>query len=150
VNGFLTNGTASVTCPDCEKLAEETQGLRAALAETRARLNGISRGQAKLKQQLSPLFEALKMVFGELQDVEATATISAGAASLVKWQSWKEKLPGRPAEFIDLLLLHNEMTGAQLQAAARCGKDTVYQTIAKLNKAQLLVKNGGKFSLKAL
>lgn len=51
---------------------------------------------------------------------------------------------------IDLLLLHGEMNRNQLMAGMRAGKDVIRVTTSKLNVAGLLVKKGGRFSLKQL
>lgn len=142
-------------------LAAEIRDLRAELAEARANearaRKDAARALSSLRHQLSPLYRALQMVFGELdaagvQDEASrpgtTESIEPRVAAV--WQSWKSKLPGKASEFIDILLQHGEMNAAQLRIAGRCSSDTVYQTIHKLNKAGLINKNGGKFSLKQL
>jgi hypothetical protein len=105
-----------------------------------------------LRQQLTPLYRALQSIFGDLDaaGVGDGPSAVAGRATDPRWASWKQKMPGRPAELIDLLLLHGEMNRNQVMAAMRCGKDVVRVTVSKLNVAGLLTKNGGRFSLKAL
>lgn len=137
----------------------ELDGLRLEVAQLRQELAGarsaaIAAGSAavkstaNLRRQLTPLYRALQAVFGELDAIGgAEATESATDP---RWLSWKQKLPGRPAEMIDLLLLHGEMNRNQLMAGMRAGKDVVRVTISKLNTAGLLVKNGGRVSLKKL
>lgn len=107
-----------------------------------------------LRDQLDPLYKSMKMVFGEISRVNVGTApqqerqSNEPSAAAPKWESWKRKLGGKQAEFIDALLEHGEMTGRQLMVATRCGQDTLYGTIKKLNQAQLLVKNSGRFSLK--
>jgi hypothetical protein len=55
-----------------------------------------------------------------------------------RWESWKQKLPGKPAEMIDLLLLHKSMSTKALMSAMSCSKDSVYTAARKLNGAGLL------------
>jgi chromosome segregation ATPase len=123
-------------------------------AETRAQ-NAESRaaaaeaGVTQLRQILSPLHQALGMVFGEIDSMNPPSQVSDSRVSAV-WESWKQKLGGKQAEFIDAMLTHGEMTATQLKIATKSGQQTVYDTIHKLNKAGLINKNGGKFSLKEL
>lgn len=111
-------------------------------------------GQAMgaLRKQLTPLYRALQAVFGELdaagvEDVPATAQSPRATAV---WESWKSRLPGGPAKIIDALLLHSEMNTQQLAIATGVHRNSIPAMIYKLNKAGLLNKNGGRFSLKPL
>jgi hypothetical protein len=146
-----------------EALRAENRRLQRAvsdaeLAAGRAR-EDADRALSNLRRQLNPLYRALQMVFGELDaagvtDTAAPSTAPATAptapATDPRWESWKQKLPGRAAEIIDLLLLHGEMSRNQLMAAMHVGKDVVRVTMSRLNVAGLINKNGGKFSLKPL
>jgi hypothetical protein len=126
---------------------EEIESLRAQLLEAKPALQS----QARLRQILSPLYIALQQVFGELRSSENIPVSPVGAQGAnPKWEYWKQKLGGKAAEFITELLIHGEMTGRQLIVATRCSDRTMYKTISELNKAQLLNKNGGKFSLKEI
>lgn len=148
--------------PEVERLRAENRRLQRAVSDAeleakRAR-EDAERALSALRRQLSPLYRALQAVFGELDDAgvrDETApptTIGAPVSLGIdrRWESWKQKLPGRPAEMIDLLLLHGDMSRNQLMAAMRAGKDVVRVTASKLNVAGLLLKNGGRFSLKQL
>jgi len=104
-----------------------------------------------LEHQLSPLYQSLQRLFGDISEVLPPSSGSAQTMpGSAKWDSWKKSLPGRPAEFIDLLLVHGEMTTAQLMAAAKCAKQTVYDTAFKMSKAGILTNAGGKYRLKNL
>lgn len=137
--------------PRVVRLEDEIMRLRRQLADAENYENKARQqaGQAMsaLRKTLAPLYRALQAVFGEL---DAAGVEDSAPTSSVdpRWQSWKNKLPGRPAEMIDLLLLHGEMNRNQLMAAMHAGKDVVRITISKLNVAGLLVKNGGRVSLK--
>lgn len=108
----------------------------------------------ELRRQLSPLYRALQQIFGELDaaGVEDSAGSSANANPRVAavWDAWKQKLPPACGKIIDALLVHGELNSAQLRVACRLGTSTVTDAIYKLNKAGLINKNGGRFSLKQL
>lgn len=140
-------------------LREEVTDLRHALAEARASAARAQRDMqhaiAALRKQLTPLHLALKAVFGELDgaglgSTEADTGSSANGRTAAIWDSWKSKFPGKPAQIIDALLLHGQMTQSQIAIAIRSDRRNVPPMIFKLNKAGLLQKNGGVFSLKAL
>lgn len=114
-----------------------------------------------LRQQLSPLYRALQAVFGELDAAGVTDSAAPAAAAGVPqagpdarvtavWESWKSRLPPACGKIIDALLLHNELTQAQLKVAAKLGTSTVSDAVWKLNKAGLINKNGRRVSLKQL
>lgn len=148
--------------PDIERMRAENRQLRReaddAKVEARRAREDADRALSALRKQLSPLYRALQMVFGELDAAgvrddapsSAPASSSGGRAIDPRWESWKQKLPGRPAEMIDLLLLHGEMNRNQLMAAMRAGKDVVRVTTSRLYVAGLITKNGGRVSLKQL
>jgi len=139
-----------------EDLQEENRRLRADLRDAkmdamRARQD-TDRALAALRKQLGPLYRALQAVFGELdaagvQDGDGPQPRTDARVTAV-WNSWKEKMPGGPARIIDALLLHGDLTTPQLKITAKMATQTVYDSIARLKKAGLIDKNGGKFSLK--
>lgn len=109
-----------------------------------------------LRRQLSPLYKALQAVFGEL---DAAGGVDAGdtyadnplpTRTSAVWESWKARLPGGPAKIIDALLVHKEMNTQQLAIATGIHRNSIPAMIFKLNKAGLINKNGGLFSLKTL
>jgi hypothetical protein len=114
---------------------------------------------APLRRQLTPLYRALQSVFSEL-DAAGVVEETIGYASSTNnpapprtsavWESWKSRMPGGPAKIIDALLVHGEMNTQQLAIATGVHRNSVPAMIFKLNKAGLLNKNGGRFSLKAL
>jgi hypothetical protein len=102
----------------------------------------------ELRRILSPLHHALSVIFGELENLPVSGQASAAAGTDPRWESWKQRLPGRPAEFIDLLLVHGSMTIKQFMAASHCGQNSAYQTVSKLGQAGVTVNVGGRYSLK--
>jgi hypothetical protein len=125
--------------------------LEADLARERAKRVAVERGVQELRSVLTPLYQALGHVFGEMEvmGVEGSASPNNDPKAAV-WESWKQKLGGKAAEAIDALRLHGEMTHTQLKIHIRCGQQTVYDTVHRLNKAGIINKNGGRVSLKAL
>ena len=112
----------------------------------------IEAGVRGLRQQLSPLYQALQSVFGDIDAMgiaDGVSNASSPRTSAV-WESWKEKLGGQTATAIDVLALHGEMNADQLRIHLRCARTHVYNVITKLNKAGIINKNGGKISLKDL
>ncbi len=135
-----------------EQVADLQRQLRDAQREASAARRDADRALAELRRQLGPLFKALQMVFGELDaaGVEESAAPQVNSRTAAVWESWKDKLGIGPAKVIDALLLHGEMNTAQLSIATGYHRNTVPQYVSACNKAGLITKNGGRFSLKKL
>jgi len=150
--------------PDPEepaRLRREIIGLEKELADAKAEAATVRQQSSDaihairaLRKQTEPLYMALKMIHGEISRVDA-GELSTGDASTpnnskhdTRAEFWKQKLGGSQALFITLLLEHGAMTTAQLVASAHCGKTKVRNVIYRLNKAGILSKNGGHYSLK--
>lgn len=131
-----------------DRIRELEAEVSVAKAETAQAKREAASAFVTLRKLLKPWHLTLKQIYGELDALGPDELPSASASP--KWESWKKKLPGRPAEMIDLLLLHGEMGRNQIMAAMHCGKDTVRVTVSRLNVAGLLNKNGGRISLKEL
>lgn len=137
------------------ELEDEVTRLRVDVSSARREASQAGREATRalsaLRQQLNPLYRALQDVFGELNAAgteDAAPTVNARTS--VVWDSWKSRLGEGPAKIIDALLLHGEMNTQQLAIATGYHRTTVPGLIHKMNKAGLLNKNGGRFSLKAL
>lgn len=134
-------------------LRARVRELEEQLHEERGKGAAVSSGVANLRKQLSPLYNALRAVFGEIDAMgigEIQPHQNGAPRASAAWESWKQKLGGKPAEAIDALLLHGEMNAQQLRIHLRCGRDYVYNVVHTLHKASLINKNGGKISLKEL
>lgn len=132
------------------QLEEAEQALRSERQKTAA----VERGVAELRTVLTPLYQALAHIFGEMGVAEGAASSTAPTARVsVAWESWKQKLGpnSAAAKIIDILMIHGELTHTQLRIHIGTSRmQTVYDAVSKLNKAALLNKNGDKFSLKEL
>lgn len=140
-------------------LQAEVRRLRSDLAAAKADADeahqNASRAVSALRKQLSPLYRALQLVFGEIdafgvEDVSAPPPNAGNPRATAVWESWKSRLPGGPAKIIDALLLHSDMNAAQLAIATGIHRNSISQMIYKLNRAGLINKNSGRYSLKSL
>ena len=142
-----------------DRSADEIRLLRAEVARSQREAQDArreaSRALSALRRQLTPLYQALQAVFGELDaagveegPLSSLATSADPRVSAV-WASWKSRL-GAAGKLIDALLLHGEMNTQQLAIATGLHRTTIPKHIYTLNRAGLLNKNGGRFSLKHL
>lgn len=137
-----------ITTPEEKVVSLESQVRRLKLEADEAK-----RVLAPIRKQLEPLYNALRILFGQLDaaGIDTATSTAASTGSSPKnsvWDSWKSRLGGKCPEIIDLLLIHGDMTHAQLMAAMKCHYNTVKNNISTMNKAGILMKNGGRFSLR--
>jgi len=120
--------------------------------ELRTAQGDSARAVQNLRRVLGPLYLGLKQVFGEMDAIalEEDLPNSTDLRKSAVWETWKKKLGGKQAEFIQALLDHGEMTSIQLKVTTHSGTQTVYDTCSKLNKLGLIHKNGNKYALKEL
>lgn len=132
--------------------------------ETQRAKEDAVRAMGMLRKQLGPLYRALQAVFGELDAAGvndgplsgAVPSASSGSQAgqdarvVAIWNQWKSRLGGQCAKIIDVLLLQPDMNSTQLAIAIGTRRENIPNLIFKLNKAGLINKNGGRFSLKAL
>jgi predicted HAD superfamily Cof-like phosphohydrolase len=129
----------------------ENADLHEALRQEQKKSAAIERGVANLRGILAPLHDGLKMIFGEIDAMGVGPAVSnMDPRKAAVWEDWKKKLGGKAADAIDALHIHGEMTHTQLKIHMKCGQQTVYDTVHRLNKAGIINKNGGKVSLKEL
>lgn len=152
--------------PDAfEALQDKVERLEGDLETAQNRLRAakehsvlMERALGELRRQLGPLFKAMRMVFGEL---DAAGIEDGGGAAdagphmnsrvISAWETWKRKLGGKQADFIQAFLDHGAMTAVQLKVATHSGSSTVSETLGKLRSLTLVEKNqNGTFSLKEL
>lgn len=106
-----------------------------------------TRAFSNLRRQLNPLYQALQMVYGEL---DAVSEDESPTTSTAAWDEWKRRLGPACAKVIDALLLGGEMSVKGITVSAKMGLQTVYQATSKMGQAGILVRNGSKFSLKKI
>ena len=140
---------------DSDALHDEIRQLRRELSEARREVararDESNRAMSALRKQLNPLYRALQAVFGELDAAHVDdAAPATNARTSAVWESWKARLPGRPAQAIDALLLHGPMNSTQIGIAIGMHRNNVPVVMHKLNKAGLIDKQGNKYALKTL
>lgn len=151
-----------VSDPRVAELESEVRRLTRALADARLEADrareDATRALSALRRQLNPLYRALQAIFGELDaaGVDDAPVASPASGPTVNprvaavWESWKQKLGAGPAKVIEALLLHGELNTQQLAIAVGVDRTTIPNYVHRLNKAGLIAKNGGRFSLKQL
>jgi hypothetical protein len=143
------------------QLEQEVDELREALstahAETVQAKAEAALAVRELRRQLSPLYRALQVIFGEMDKVRMDNVDDSGGSGQAPsdrttaiWSTWKQRLGGQCAKIIDALMLQPGMNTTQLGIAIGTHRNNIPALIYKLNKAGLIDKNGGRFSLKQL
>lgn len=136
------------------ELRSEIRKLRTALEQekrtAKQSATHMAHATSNLRRQLKPLYQALQQIFGELDTFGASESTDVTPRVSTVWESWKGKLGIGPAKVIDALLLHGQMNTAQLSIATGYHRNTVPQYVSVLNRAGLITKNGGVFSLKKI
>jgi hypothetical protein len=133
-------------------LRARVRDLEGELQTERLKNVGIDSGVKHLREALTPVYNGLRRIFGEMDGmgISAEPERAASPKASAAWESWKHKLGGKAAEAIDILMVHGELNAVQLRLHLHCGQNYIYKVISQLNVAGLLKKNGGKISLKEL
>jgi hypothetical protein len=136
---------------DAEALIADLEGQ---LARERTKSRQLERGVQELRTTLGPLYGALKLIYGEIDAMgieDSSPMATSGRSASPVWESWKNRLGGASARIIDILLMHGELNQEQIRIHIGTNrKQTIYDAIAKLNKAGIINKRDGKISLKEL
>jgi hypothetical protein len=130
-----------------EKLRKEVHRLDEALRMERIKTVTVEHGVRKLKSATAPLYHALQLIHGEI-DAMGFVDSAAHSQGNPKWEDWKRRMPGRPAEVIALLQVNSDMSVQNLMTAMKAGKNTVYQIMSRLGQAGVTKCTGGRYSLK--
>lgn len=139
---------------ELRRAQDEIRRLENCLRIEQSRNSQLGVGVQELRTILNPLYLALQAVFGELDPLTTSSSVSSSGMlspqAKAAWDNWKSKLGGLPSRFIDALMLHGPMTQTQLRIAVGCAARSVTNVVYTLNKAGLINKSGGKISLKEL
>lgn len=133
-----------------EGLRAQVRQLKEELQIERTKNSGYDQGIRNIRTALGPFYADLKRLFGEMDAIGVGESQTSSPKASAAWDSWKKRLGGKPAEAIDVLLIHGEMTAVQLRLHLHCATDYVYQVISKLNKVDLIEKRDGRIRLKEL
>ena len=133
-----------------QQLTEAEEALR----QERVRSAGLERGVAELRTVLTPLYQGLAHIFGEIGVMDtgnsSGSPVDADPRKKAIWDSWKAKLPSGESKAIDALLLHGTMTTGQLRIHVGCATRTAQNIVTALKSKGLINKNGAQVSLKEL
>jgi chromosome segregation ATPase len=136
-----------------QQLKDEREQAQQAIQDARRQSAQANRSRAKLKQVLSPFYQALRMIFEELSDVETDSTAESspatGPISERAYQAWKERLPPACGKIIDALLVQS-LTSSQLATMCKMHYDTAVKSLGILTKNGLIQKNGNLNQLRRL
>jgi len=134
-----------------DELEAENLKYRREREDNERKYRSMSLAVNALRRMLKPEFDAMRALFGELEMVAEPIgeQVTDGAAKRdPKWESWKQRLPGKPAEIIELLLIHGKMSKKQLGAALGVDPRTTENPVGKLHKAGILNSDRNGYSLK--
>jgi hypothetical protein len=137
------------------ELRRQLADVQDALREERAKNAQGAAAVTELRRQLSPLYNGLRAVFGEMEAIGMGEVAAQGGGidprKRAVWDAWKQRMPGIPSKIIDALLLHGALTQTQLRIHAQCARSSVPNAVMQLNRAGLINKDsGGRISLKEL
>ena len=157
MSGLMLEGNVDHSATELARLREENRTLRienstlkAELEATRAE-NEVAIGS--LRRCLTPLYQALQRVFGDMDAIapvgdEPAATGSAANGNS-RWDAIKQRNPGRIAEAIDALLIHGPLNVSQMAAVihidrSNCSKNVV----GKMLRMGIAERDGQKIRLR--
>jgi hypothetical protein len=129
------------------------EALTEELRQERLKSAKLEIGAGELQRQLGPLFRALQFIFGVVDDMEMSPAFAPGPASSAKkavWESWKQKLGGKTAEAIDILMLHGPMSVSNLRIHLSCAGRTAQNVAQKLISTGIAKRENGRIALKEL
>lgn len=135
-------------------LEQELSTVHQGLMDERKKVMAMKRSLGNLQKFLNPLFQSLKTIYGEFEEIDLGAEgeepVTRTGSSKGVWDSWIKKLPGKQSEVIAALKEYGSMNVQQLRVATHSANQTVYDAISKLHKLGLINKSGGKYSLKEM
>lgn len=138
-----------------QQLKDEREQSQQAIQDARKQSAQANRARAKLKQALSPFYQALRMIFEELDDIDAE-NFTIGQPSGINqppnaaaYAAWKQQLPPSCAKIIDALLVQ-PATNSQLKTLCKLGSTSVSEGIRILTINNVVEKDGNLNRLRRL
>ena len=151
---LLLEGRVDTRDQTIETLSAQLRQAQLDLQTERRKTATIEAGVRGLRQQLTPLYQALQSLFGDIDAMgvaeSSSSTSGPDPRKQAIWESWKAKLPSGEGRAIDALLLHGTMTTAQLRIHVGCASRTAQNIVTALKSKGLIVKNGPHISLKEM
>ena len=121
-----------------------------------AQMNGTLAGKVtrygelirSLRRCLEPQYDVLRMVFGDIEEVEGKNGNAHQDSSV--WEPWKQKLGAGPSKIIDILIQRGECTRVQLKTLAGYSSRSMTNIVSALNSNELIEKDGDKIRLRQI
>lgn len=139
------------------RLEGELSDAQDALQDERKRSAGAFRSMARLKQSLNPFYQALQMIFGDLEDVDEVDSMSSRVRpggtlqppNAAAYTAWKQQLPPACGKIIDALLVQ-PLSSSQLRTICKLGSTSIAVSLATLKNNKLVEKDGSLNRLRRL
>lgn len=149
---FQLEGNVDTRDQEILALRGQLARIDEALRLERIKTGSVEAGARELRRILTPLFSALKQIYGEMDDMQIAESPIAAPQFDPRWDSWKQKLGNgtAPAKVIDALLTHGFLTRTQLRPVAGIGWSTLDAATSRLKNLGLIEKNGDRWQLRAL
>lgn len=141
---LLLNGR--VNDPAIEEAERELQKLQRAADHMESMAFQVSTTVETAKENLRPLYNALRLMFGESQPQSSNG--DPRLDNLSRWDGVKKRLGGNEAELIEVLLTAGPKTNKQLMPLLKRGYTTVSTLTQKLHNMGFIVKTGDSWKLK--
>lgn len=150
---------------ELRRLRDEVESLRDQLDIANRQIESAkresSRRVAAIRDILSPVFNGMRVLFGELDQIPADSApqstpaqpSSNGGYSDKKaevWNLWKQKLGNACSRIIDALLAHGTLSRQQICIVTGITSNNLSGPLDKMRKAAILELNGGAYSLKQI
>jgi|SRR6185312_7399268 len=120
----------------------------ATIADLRAKLSAATRSVSPLRKELTPLYTALKKLFGDMDAAGVVEDSGTTSVSPGKYEAWKARVSPSERTVIELLEISGSMTITQLSKAAKCHYDTAKAAVRNLIGKGIAVRNGNEITLK--
>jgi|SRR5579864_2913453 len=149
----LLNAGPEEYVDDSDALRQEIYDLKQQLIIAHGEIVTLKRTNAKavaeLRKQLTPVYSAFKLLFGEMDAIDGGEIGAIGGNA--KWDAVKQRLAPRLREAVDIFLTQGSLKRTQLASAMRMDySNCTKNVIGILLKQGLLVDNAGQLSLKEL
>lgn len=149
---------------DLSRAIAERDEFEAQLLKAKRTGDRVIEATALLRQHLEPFYRYMQVIFGDMDEIVPPSFSSPASSPGVQtnapgmdartaavWESWKQNMPGVPADIITALLSHPRANAAQLKVLCKRDVKTIYNAIKRMKAAGLVIKaSDGKFELKQL
>lgn len=138
---------------EIERLRGLSMSLQNQLHDCRAQFAQMKLERDAMVQAVSGLRKLLAPLWGEVQGMSELEMFNESPAPKGDshiWDEWKQKLGKACGNIIDALQKHGALDANQINIITKCGRGNVSTYMSRLNKANLIDKNGDKYSLKEI